>query len=372
MSASGRSGHDTPDRPAQRPGDADRKPPEDAAEPAEADRGQGGEQGRDGETKKTVWVALAANLVIAVAKLAGGLVAGSPALLSEAAHSVADSLNEVFLLASLKRSKRPADSEHPFGYGKERFFWSLIAAVGIFVTGGCFSFFQGIEAFGSQGGESTLGYVIGLVVLVVALLAEGTSLARAVLQTRTEARKHGRGLLAEVRGTEDPALRTVLAEDSAACLGVALAIAGMALHMATGESAYEAWASLLIGVLLVYIAYTLGRSAKDQLIGEAADPALQHGIRSYLDEQPEIDTVTAALTMRLSPDSVMLAARVDLVPGVDSESVEAALVRVKQGLREQWPTVDQIFLDVTDASAADRRRARRESLALEQAADEAV
>src|ERR1044071_6219280 len=100
----------------------------------------------DRKTRVTVLVALAANLVIAAAKAVGGLVAGSPALLSEAAHSVADSLNEVFLLAALRRSRRPADHLHPFGYGKERFFWSLIAAVGIFVMGGCFSFFQGIEA----------------------------------------------------------------------------------------------------------------------------------------------------------------------------------------------------------------------------------
>src|ERR1051325_5776361 len=102
----------------------------------------------DRRTHVTVLVALAANLLIAVAKAAGGLIAGSPALLSEAAHSVADSFNEVFLLAALRRSRRPADKRHPFGYGKERFFWSLLAAVGIFVMGGCFSFFQGAEALG--------------------------------------------------------------------------------------------------------------------------------------------------------------------------------------------------------------------------------
>ncbi|MDI5963409.1 cation diffusion facilitator family transporter [Streptomyces sp. SL13] len=327
-------------------------------------------QERDGETRKTVWVALGANLLIAVAKLAGGLIAGSPALLSEAAHSVADSLNEVFLLASLKRSRRPADAIHPFGYGKERFFWSLIAAVGIFVTGGCFSFFQGVQALRSGSEESTTGYVVGLAVLVAALFAEGTSLARALTQVAAEARAGGRSLLAAVRAGDDPALRTVVAEDSAACVGVLLAIAGMALHMATGDSVFEAVASLLIGVLLVYVAYTLGRSAKDQLIGEAADPELQRRIRDFLDEQPEIDAVAAALTMRLAPDSLMLAARVDLVPGVDSEDVEDALVRIKRALRAECPTVDQIFLDVTDASEEDRSHAAKVRANLDRAVEE--
>ncbi|MEU0459432.1 cation diffusion facilitator family transporter, partial [Streptomyces sp. NPDC006129] len=171
-------------------------------------------------------VALAANLVIAAAKAVGGLAAASPALLSEAAHSVADSLNEVFLLAALRRSRRPADRRHPFGYGKERFFWSLLAAVGIFVMGGCFSFFQGFEALTSGAAEDLGGYVAGLVVLGIALLAEGGSLLRALYQVR----RQGGGR----EGLRDPALRTVVAEDGTAVLGVTLAIAGMALHMVTG------------------------------------------------------------------------------------------------------------------------------------------
>ncbi|MFE2230446.1 cation diffusion facilitator family transporter [Streptomyces kronopolitis] len=325
-----------------------------ARDPSEPTQG-----GRDGETRKTVWVALAANLGIAVAKTIGGAVAGSPALLSEAAHSVADSLNEIFLLAALKRSERPADHQHPFGYGKERFFWSLLAAVGIFVTGGCFSFFQGIEAFHAQEAESHTGYLIGLIVLAVALLAEGTSLIRALSQVRTQARSHHRSMLREIKNTEDPALRTVLAEDSTACLGVLLALAGMALHMATGNGAYEAWASLLIGALLVHVAFMLGKSARAQLIGEAAAPELQQQVITFLHDRPEIDTVTAAMTMQLGPDSVMLAARIDLVAGLDSELVEEALVRTKQELRTRFPQLDQLFLDVTDASTADRARAVR-------------
>lgn len=297
----------------------------------------------DRRTRITVLVALAANVVIAVAKAIGGLVAASPALLSEAAHSVADSLNEVFLLAALRRSRRPADRRHPFGYGKERFFWSLLAAVGIFVMGGCFSVLQGVEALRGDTRESYDGYVAGLIVLGIALLSEGASLLRALYQIR---RQGGAG-----DGLRDPALRTVVAEDGTAVLGVTLAIAGMALHMATGQVVWEAAASLAIGALLGYVAYRLGRDAREQLIGRAADAECSRRIRELLERQPEIDSVEDLLTMELGLDSTLVAARVDLVPGLDSEEVEEVSVRIRRSLRKTVPEARHIFLDVTDARA---------------------
>nr|WP_309141783.1 cation diffusion facilitator family transporter [Streptomyces griseicoloratus] len=297
----------------------------------------------DRRTRVTVLVALAANLVIAAAKAAGGFLAGSPALLSEAAHSVADSLNEVFLLAALRRSRRPPDRRHPFGYGKERFFWSLLAAVGIFVMGGCFSFFQGVEALRTGAREDLGGYVAGLVVLAVAFVAESASLLRALHQVR---RQGGRSA-----GLRDPALRTVVAEDGTAVLGVTLAAIGMVLHLVTGQVVWEACASLAIGALLVYVAYRLGREARDQLIGEAADPEASGRIRALLQAQPEIDSVEALFTMKTGLDSALVAARVDLVPGLDSERVEEAAVRIKRSIARTVPQAEQIFLDVTDRPA---------------------
>ncbi|WP_320778349.1 cation diffusion facilitator family transporter [Streptomyces sp. CRN 30] len=341
--------------PANRPDGAHRTVRQDAEDrDAQEPRGDGeaptGRETRtqrrarsDRGTRVTVLVALAANLVIALAKSAGGLLTGSPALLSEAAHSVADSLNEVFLLAALRRSRRPADTRHPFGYGKERFFWSLLAAVGIFVMGGCFSFFQGFEALrGGDGAESREGYVVGLVVLGVALLAEGGSLLRALHQVRRQGGS---------RGLRDPALRTVVAEDGTAVLGVSLAMAGMALHMVTGRIVWEASASLAIGALLVYVAYRLGRDARDQLIGQAADPESHRRIRDLLAAQPEIDSVEALHTMELGLESLLVAARVDLVPGLDSEEVEEVADRIKRSIAEAVPEAELIFLDVTDAKA---------------------
>lgn len=300
----------------------------------------GAESGKaaDRRTRVTVLVALAANLVIAAAKTVGGLLSGSPALLSEAAHSVADSLNEVFLLAALRRSRRPPDARHPFGYGKERFFWSLLAAVGIFVMGGCFSFFQGFEALRSHDQESPSGYAVGLAVLGVALVAEGTSLVRALHQVR-----------GEEGGAKDPALRTVVAEDATAVLGVVLAMAGMAMHLVTGNVAWEGSASLAIGLLLVYVAFRLGRDARDQLIGESADPALQKDIGDFLGRQEEIDNVESLLTMRLGLDSVLVAARVDLSPGIDSEEIERVSVRIRGTVNRTWPQADHVYLDITNA-----------------------
>ncbi|WP_329034576.1 cation transporter [Streptomyces sp. NBC_00178] len=292
----------------------------------------------DDRTRITVLVALAANLVIAVAKGVGGFLSGSPALLSEAAHSVADSVNEVFLLAALRRSHRPADSRHPFGYGKERYFWSLLAAVGIFTVGGCFSFFQGFEALSTDGRESPEGYTVGLVVLAFALLAEGGSLVRALVQLR-----------GEKGAARDPALRTVVAEDSTAVLGVVLAMVGMVLHLITGNVVWEASASLAIGLLLVYVAFRLGKDARDRLIGESADPELRKGVRELLASQPEIDNVAALFTMGLGLDSVMLAARVDLAPGIDSEEIERVSVRIKRSISRAWPEAEHVFLDITNA-----------------------
>jgi len=320
-----------------------------------------GEADQIRSTAVTVGAALAANLVIAAAKAVGGLFTGSPALLSEAAHSVADSINEIFLFASLRRSGRAPDPVHPFGYGKERYFWSLLAAVGIFVTGGCFSFYQGVRAWQQHGGESHTGYLIGLAVLGLALLMEGGSLARALVQARAE-HGAGAGLSWIRRAADDPALRTVLAEDSTAVVGVLLAAGGMLAHLATGDPRWEAGASLAIGLLLVFVAYRLGREAEQELIGRAVDPALQAELRATLAAEPEVDLVTELLTMRLGPGSMLVAARLDLEPGLDSEQVEEVCMRIRATMRDRWPGLVQIFLDITDATTQQRRQAHHQDL----------
>src|SRR6478736_6455957 len=169
------------------------------------------------ESTGTVLLAGSANLAIAVAKLAGGLISGSTAMLAEAAHSFADTLNQVFLMTALKRSKKPADVQHPFGYGMERYFWSLLAAVGIFVLGAGFSIFEGVRAILESGELTRLLITYG--VLGISFLLEGTSLLRAVRQLRQEARARGLGTFEHLRRTTDPIARTVAFEDTAALVG---------------------------------------------------------------------------------------------------------------------------------------------------------
>ncbi|WP_327287147.1 cation diffusion facilitator family transporter [Streptomyces sp. NBC_01198] len=326
----------------------------------------------DDTTRGTVLVALLANVAIAIAKAVVGVITASPALLAEAAHSVADTLNEVFLLASVRFSRRKPDAQHPFGYGKERFFWALLAAVGIFVTGGCFSFYQGLHSWLSPESEGSGHFLITYVVLAVALVAEGTSLLRAVVQLRGRARTHGRTLLQEVSRSEDPTVRTVFAEDATAVLGVLLAAGGVLGHQLTGSSRWEAAAALAIALLLVLVAYGLGRSARDLLVGQAVDPRLQQEAYELLAEQEEIDTVAVLQTMRLGVDSALLAARVDLREGIDSEDVEEVSERIKRELRTRCPAFGEVFLDIVDADHHERVRARERKEEVDRAVEEQV
>jgi cation diffusion facilitator family transporter len=308
------------------------------------------------ENKSTVLLALAANLVIAVAKLVGGLVSGSSAMLAEAAHSVADTLNQVFLLASLKIAARPPDRTHPFGYGKARFFWSLLAAVGIFVAGAIFSIYEGVHTLLHSSDEK--GILIPYVVLAVAFVAEGSSWLKALRQVQGEAREAGRPLLAFLRESKDPTVKTVLSEDSAALLGLLFAAIGIGLHKLTGDGWWDGAAAIAIGLLLAVVAFVLGRDSRDLLIGEAADPELVVGAHRLLSEAPEVDQVVELLTMHIGPESVLVAARIDLRDDLQADQIEDFSTRMEQELARQWPQIKQVFLDPTrsDAELAERTR----------------
>jgi len=293
-----------------------------------------------------VLAALAANLAVGAAKGAGGLLTGSAALLSEAAHSVADTLNEVFLLLSLRRAERPADRTHPFGYGKERFFWSLLAAVGIFVSGAGFSAYQGIEAIGNRGEEppSTRSFLVVYGVLVVALVLESASLGKALKQVRGEARQARRRPLDFIRRSPDPTVKTVASEDSVAVLGVGIALAGTALHQVTGDELWDGVASLLIAALLAYIAVVLGRDTKELLIGEAADPALRLGAYDVLASRPEVTGVNHVRTIHTAPDEVFVAISADFDDQLTMGEGEALIERIEDELRDEFPQISSIYL----------------------------
>ena len=300
----------------------------------------------DEESTGTVLVALAANLAIAVAKIAAGLIGGSSAMLAEGAHSVADTTNQVFLLTSLRLSRKAPDDTHPFGYGKERFFWSLLAAVGIFVSGAVFSIFEGVH--GLVSGESEVGgYLLSYGVLLISFLAEGTSWLKAVRQLRAEARETGRGLIEHVRLSSDPTVKTVFSEDTAALVGLVLAALGLGLHQLTGQAFWDAGAAIAIGVLLAVVAYLLGRDTKEMLIGEAAPAAVRDGIRAELADHAEVDRVLDVRTMLLGPEALLVAARLDMDDALGAAEVEDSTDAISARLRAKFPQVQEVYLDVT-------------------------
>ncbi len=297
------------------------------------------------ESTPTVLLAGVANLLIALAKLAAGLASGSAAMLSEAAHSIGDTMNQVFLLAALRRSRKAPDEEHPFGYGMERYFWSLLAAVSIFVLGAGFSAYQGVKALTSSepAGSPTWPFVV----LAFSFVFEGTSFLRALWQLRGNARTAGTGMGDHLAHEADPALRAVVWEDGIALVGILFAAGGLALDAVTGGRTFDGVASLLIAALLVGVAYGLGRQNQQYLIGKAAPQGLREDLGRLITSTEGVDSVLELLTMRLSPDQVLVAARVDLADHLSPEEVEHAADDVECRIRERFPEVQYVFLDPT-------------------------
>lgn len=310
--------------------------------------------GSDRRSLITVVVALTANLGIALLKLVAGLLSGSGALLAEAAHSLGDTSTQVLLLTAVRRSSRPADRQHPFGYGKERYFWSLLAAVGILVSGAAFSVYEGVRTI-VEGGELT-GYVwVSYLVLGLALVLEGTSFVQASRQVRDEAREHRQSMRGQLRGGDDPTPRAVFTEDLAAVIGILLAASGVTLHWATGSAVWDGVASIAIGVLLAVVAVLLAKTCMALLIGRQADVRMVRAIGARIAEQPEVDTVVDLLTMLTGTDKVLLCARVDFVDAYSAGDLERACVRIDAALRAEFEDLDEIFVQPVPRSDPELR-----------------
>jgi cation diffusion facilitator family transporter len=308
-------------------------------------------------TGRTVLIAGAANVFVGVIKLVAGILVGSSAMLAEAAHSAADTLNQVFLWTSLRRGARPADARHPFGYGQERYFWSLLAAFGIFIAGAGFSIFEGLLALSHENSGSPL---LAFLVLAAAGIAEGTSLVRVLVQYRREARRGHTEMLDEVRSSPDTTVRTTLFEDSAAMAGLVLAALGLTLRQVTGSPVWDGGASIAIGVLLVVIAVRLGMDNKEFLIGRAADPRELAAIREEIEKTPGVDKLLDLLTMYLGPEHLIVAARIAFSDDISADRAEDAADSIDKRLADRLPLVPHVFLDPTQTpSGAQRAGPRR-------------
>jgi cation diffusion facilitator family transporter len=299
-----------------------------------------------GASRKTVLIALVANGVIALTKLAGGLMSGSTALLAEAAHSVADTTNQGFLLASIGLAQREPNERQPFGHGRQRYLWTFLAATGMFVAGAIFAVGYGVMEL-LAGSESSGGFLVAWITLVIAIVAEGTSWVRALRQTRSEAREAGKPLRRYVRESRDPNVKMVLFEDSAALAGIAIAAVGIALHQVTGQSFWDPVASLFVGALLIGVAVWMARDTAHLLVGAAARPDEREAIEGVLEDHPHVVEVLQLLTMVLGPNALLVAARIDLDDGIGADRVERSLSDLEGELRDAVPDVTEVFLDPT-------------------------
>jgi cation diffusion facilitator family transporter len=230
----------------------------------------------------------------------------------------------------------------------ERYFWSLLAAVGIFVLGAGFSAYQGVEALlhaGEPEGSATWAFVV----LGFSFVFEGTSFVKGLLQLRGNASDAGTPVMDHLRHDADPALRAVIWEDGAALVGLVVAAGGLALDTALGGRTFDGVASLAIAALLIGVAYGLGRQNQQYLIGKAASPALQAQIAGAIAEAEGVDQVLELMTMRLSPEEVLVAARVDLADHLTPEEIEQASDEVDDAVKRRFPEVRHLFLDPTPA-----------------------
>ncbi|MFD5199276.1 cation diffusion facilitator family transporter [Streptomyces sp. NPDC058375] len=307
-----------------------------------------------GESTFTVIVAAVANLGIAVAKAVAGLISGSSAMLSEAAHSVADTVTEVMLLAALKRSEKPADEDHPLGYGPERYIWAMLASIATFVGGAVFSIYDGVHTLvaGEELGDPLISYIV----LAVAFLLEGYSLRTGVKQVRREASRLRVPDTYYLRHTPDTAVKAVVMEDSAALTGLLLAAGGLLGGQLTGSGVWDGIASCLIGLLLVYVAWVLGRSNAQLLIGRPLPPAMRTGVREELLSVPHIVEVLELTTLIQGPDEILIAAKIDFRDMATAAEVEWACEAAEAQLRERFPSIRRVYLDPTPGRAQRLRR----------------
>jgi cation diffusion facilitator family transporter len=303
----------------------------------------------DGQSERTVVVALAVNLLIAIAKGIAAAVSGSSALAAEAAHSVADTGNELFLLVALRRSRCPADATHPFGYGAERFYWSLLAAIGIFVAGGLTAIWDGIRQLQHPHELEAVG--VGYAVLAVSLVLDALSWRTAYRQLRAESRGRGLSLRSYLRRSSDPTATTVFYEDTAGVLGVLFATAGLALHQITGSAVPDALASVAVGLLLVVVAYRLASRDRELLTNQSASPVIVNGVRQLLRAASGVVDIPRLEVIVVGPRTWLITAEVAVDGALSGDGVTALIGELRGRLRDE-PGVAEVYLSPVPAGSA--------------------
>src|SRR3954454_24932188 len=288
------------------------------------------EHGSGGESTGTVIVAGAANLGIAIAKLIGGLISHSSAMLSEAAHSIADTITEVLLFVALKRGNREPDDKHPFGYGRETYFWAFMASLATFTLGAGFSVWQGVSTI--IGGEEQGDPLVSYIVLAVSFVLEGSSLLKAVKQVGGAARRWQVSPGRYLQATTDTTVKAVTFEDSAALIGLVLAAAGLFLEQLTGQSVWDGIAAILIGILLFMVAISLGRANVSLLIGQAASERIEEELKQEIAALPHVEEVPFLITSVIGPVQLVVAPKVDFTDDTTTDDIMRAAYEAERRL----------------------------------------
>jgi cation diffusion facilitator family transporter len=294
-----------------------------------------------GKGHASVLAAMASNAAIATAKFAVAALTGSSAMLSEAIHSVVDTGDALLLWIGMRRSRRPADAAHPFGHGKELYFWTTVVAILIFAVGGGMSAYEGIlhllHPVPADHGAWTYG-VLGL-----AALFEGASWTVAAREFRRA--QGGRTVWQEIRATKDPLVFVVLLEDSAALLGILFAAGGIGLAHATGIPQFDGAASIAIGILLMAVAVLLARESRGLLVGESADPRTVEDVRRVAGADPAVARVGRALTVHFGPDTVVVNVELEFRRDLRSADLAQAIGRIEGALQRSHPDLKYIFVE---------------------------
>ncbi|MHA3789342.1 cation diffusion facilitator family transporter [Flavobacterium hauense] len=303
-----------------------------------------------GNSKIAIYGALAANIGIAVVKFIAASVTGSSAMISEGIHSAVDSGNSLLLLLGMKRSQRPPDRGHPFGHGKEIYFWSLIVAILVFSLGGGMSVYEGI---------THLRHPVELkdpfwnyIVLFVSMVFEGASLLYAVREFNKT--RGNFNFWKEVSMSKDPGLFAVIYEESAAIIGLTVALLGVFLGHYFNNPLYDALASMLIGVVLIFVAITMVRESKGLLVGESANSEIVKGIYDLVNKEPRVETLYFPLTMHLAPNEILLALDVEFNKDMTVEELFDTVNQLEEQIKVAFPNVKKIYIEAKNFGGRER------------------
>ena len=299
-------------------------------------------------SKKVIFAALIGNGLIAISKFVGSALTGSAAMLSEGIHSVVDTGNQLLLLLGLRRAKKPADEEYPFGHGKEIYFWSFVVAISIFAVGSGISIYEGIHSLMDP--HPITNPTINYIILGLAICFEGGAWYFAWKEFSEI--KGDRNFFKEVRHSKDPTTFVVLFEDTAALLGLVVAMLGIWLGQITGIHIFDGIASIIIGIILGITATWLAYETKGLLIGESTEPEIVQGITDMVTDSERIKSVNETLTMHMGPEYILVNLSVDYYDETNAEEIEQSTAKLTKKIKEKFPRVKRVFIEAEEPKAA--------------------